>query len=82
MSYLSSDSRDKLLTNSTVIFLSRSAGAADTNSSFVAELDALGCKALMIQGSVVKEADVEKSMLAATKPLAGILQASMVLHVS
>jgi hypothetical protein len=70
------------LTNSTVIFLSRSAGAADTNSSFVAELDALGCKAIMIQGSVVKEADVEKSMLAATKPLAGILQASMVLHVS
>lgn len=76
------DGYSRLLTNSTVVFLSRSSGVAETYSGFIAELQALGCKAIMVQGSVFNESDVEKSMLAATKPLAGILQASMVLHVS
>lgn len=71
-----------MLTKSIVIFLSRSAGASETYSHFIAELAGLGCKAIMIRGSVVNGEDVERSMRAATKPLAGVLQASMVLHVS
>lgn len=64
-----------------VIFLSRSAGDASKYSSFVEELSALGTTATMIAGSVVDRSAVERAFASTSKPIRGILQASMVLKV-
>jgi hypothetical protein len=64
-----------------VIFLSRSAGDASKYSSFVEELRALGTTATMIGGSVVDRPAVDKALASTSKPIRGILHASMVLKV-
>ncbi|KAL9076681.1 MAG: hypothetical protein Q9157_003571 [Trypethelium eluteriae] len=63
-----------------IIFLSRSAKNDERYSAFVQELSAIGCTAIMVQGSVVDAAAVETAISYATKPVRGIIQASMVLR--
>ena len=69
------------LTRDLVIFLSRSAGAPEKYANVVQELKALGCSAIMVSGSVISEKDVERAIKMATKPVRGVIQASMVLKV-
>ncbi|KAL8818356.1 MAG: hypothetical protein Q9223_002991 [Gallowayella weberi] len=63
-----------------LIFLSRSAGKVSDNDPFVEELAAQGCSVQMFSGSVANAADVAKVVSSAAKPIAGVLQASMVLN--
>jgi NADPH:quinone reductase-like Zn-dependent oxidoreductase/acyl carrier protein len=63
-----------------IVFLSRSAGTLPAHSQFVAELAALGCTARLVSGDVGKYSDVVKMIKAASKPVGGILQASLVLR--
>lgn len=64
------------------VFLSRSAGKSAEDQSFFRELEAQGCSAIAIAGSVVELDDVKRAVKAASKPIAGVLQMSMVLRVS
>jgi hypothetical protein len=63
-----------------VIFLSRSASHHDRYASLVGELRDLGCEAVLVGGSVLDIGAVEDTIAEATKPIRGILQASMVLR--
>ncbi|KAF2195930.1 hypothetical protein K469DRAFT_545317 [Zopfia rhizophila CBS 207.26] len=63
-----------------LIFLSRSAGDTERYSSFIRELRELGCTAIMVPGSVVSQVDVDHAMKRATRPIRGVMQASMVLQ--
>ena len=65
-----------------VIFLSRSAGTPGKYDRFISELEALGCSALMVSGSVSTIEDVERAVKASKRPIRGVFQASMVLRVS
>ncbi|KAL8695116.1 MAG: hypothetical protein Q9224_003449 [Gallowayella concinna] len=62
-----------------LIFLSRSAGQVSNDDPFVKELAAQGCSVQMFSGSVANVADVAEVISSAAKPIAGVLQASMVL---
>lgn len=64
------------------VFMSRSAGASDTDKAFLAELVSQGCSAVAIAGSVVVMEDVERAVGAAPTPIAGVVQLSMALRVS
>jgi hypothetical protein len=66
---------------SEIVFLSPSAGDEQRYSSFVKELQCLGCRAVLVPGSVVDMSAVENAIRSATKPLKGVMQASMVLRV-
>lgn len=65
-----------------IVFLCRSAGTLPEHEHFVEELDAIGCKATLVAGDVVKSDHVVRAVKAATMPIGGILQAAMVLRVS
>lgn len=65
-----------------IIFFSRSAGKIGREDPFIQELEAQGCTVQTISGSISDAADVEKAATSATKPIAGVLQGSMVLDVS
>lgn len=65
-----------------LIFLSRSAGEVSNDDPFVKELAAQGCSVQTFSGSVANAADVARVVSSATKPIAGVLQAAMVLNVS
>lgn len=65
-----------------LIFFSRSAGKVSNDDPFVKELAAQGCSVQTFSGSVTDAADVAKVVSSASKPIAGVLQASMVLNVS
>lgn len=65
-----------------IVFLSRSAGSIPQDDPFVMELSTLGCMATMVSGDVCNYDDVVRAIKAAGKPVAGVLQASMVLKVS
>jgi len=69
------------LTRDLVVFLSRSAGAPGKYDKLMQELRALGCSAVMVSGSVISESDVKRAIKMATKPVRGVIQASMVLKV-
>ena len=62
-----------------MIFFSRSAGKVTQDDSFIKELEAQGCFVQRISGSVTNLEDVKKVVSSAAKPIAGVLQASMVL---
>ncbi|KAL8848055.1 MAG: hypothetical protein Q9221_006915 [Calogaya cf. arnoldii] len=62
-----------------LIFFSRSAGKVSSEDPFVKELAAQGCSVQLFSGSVANAADVENVVSSAAKPIAGVLQASMVL---
>jgi hypothetical protein len=64
-----------------IVFLSRSAGKSPDEDPFVQELEALGCRATRVSGDVCKYDDVVNAIKAAGEPIAGVLQASMVLRV-
>lgn len=65
-----------------IIFLSRSAGNVTSEDPFVKELASQGCSVQTFSGSVSNAKDVRKVVASAAKPIAGVLQASMVLSVS
>ena len=64
-----------------LIFLSRSAGKRTEDMDVICELESLGCRAHLVQGSVTDKCDVERAMSIVGIPsLKGILQMSMVLR--
>lgn len=65
-----------------LIYLGRSAGRSDSDKRFIAELALMGCSAQWFQGSVAIMEDVQNAVKKASKPIAGVLQMSMVLRVS
>ncbi|PHH62211.1 hypothetical protein CDD81_7338 [Ophiocordyceps australis] len=62
------------------VFLSRSAGKSVEDQSFLLELEAQGCRAVAVRGSVADMADVERAVEAAPSPIAGVWQLAMVLR--
>ena len=65
-----------------LIFFSRSAGSVTSEDPYIKELAALGCSVQTFSGSVSNLSDVKRVISSAAKPIAGVLQASMVLSVS
>lgn len=65
-----------------LVFLSRSAGSVTSEDPYIKELAARGCSVQTFSGSVSNLADVKRVVASAAKPIAGVLQASMVLSVS
>ncbi|KAL8671106.1 MAG: hypothetical protein Q9168_004388 [Polycauliona sp. 1 TL-2023] len=63
-----------------LIFLSRSAGQVTSDDPFVKELGTQGCSVQTFSGSVANAEDVAKAVASAARPVAGVLQASMVLN--
>lgn len=62
-------------------FLSRSAGSGSVqNAHFAAELRSLGCRVDMVGGSVADGACVGRAVAGLPRPLAGVVQMSMVLR--
>jgi hypothetical protein len=65
-----------------LVYLSRSAGTTIEDQAFFRELQAQGCEALAVAGSVTTLDDVQRAIALAPKPVAGVIQLSMVLRVS
>ena len=65
-----------------LIFMSRSAGSVTSEDPYIKELTACGCSVQTVSGSVSNLSDIEKAVSSAAKPIAGVLQASMVIDVS
>ena len=65
-----------------LIFFSRSAGSVTSEDPYIKELAARGCSVQTFSGSVANMSDVKRVIGSASKPIAGVLQASMVLDVS
>lgn len=63
-----------------LIFLSRSAGKRAEDADLVRELESMGCRIQLVQGSVANVDDVTRAITEAHAPLKGILQMSMVLR--
>lgn len=63
-----------------LIYISRRAGTGPGDESFVKELKSMGCEVKLIQGDVTNYDDVARAIAAATFPLKGVLQMSMVLR--
>jgi NAD(P)-dependent dehydrogenase (short-subunit alcohol dehydrogenase family)/acyl carrier protein len=60
------------------IYLSRSAGLTTKDDAFVSELQSMGCAIKLVSGDVTKLEDVKRAVAAATYPLKGVVQMSMV----
>jgi hypothetical protein len=65
-----------------LIFFSRSAGNLKVHQEIFDELQALGCSVQTFAGSVANIEDVKRVVGNADKPIAGVLQMSMILRVS
>jgi NADPH:quinone reductase-like Zn-dependent oxidoreductase/2-polyprenyl-3-methyl-5-hydroxy-6-metoxy-1,4-benzoquinol methylase len=63
-----------------VVFLSRSAGNIGDEDPFVRELASVGCRTTRLSGDVSNYEDVIRAVKAVESPIAGVLQASMVLR--
>lgn len=63
-----------------IVFLSRSAGSSPEHDQFAQELAALGCEAKLVAGDVSQYEDVVRAVRTASRPFAGVLQASLVLR--
>jgi acyl carrier protein len=63
-----------------LIFLSRSAGKRAEDADLVRELESMGCRVHLVQGSVANKDDVTRAINVADSPLKGVLQMSMVLR--
>ncbi|KAH0559950.1 hypothetical protein GP486_003525, partial [Trichoglossum hirsutum] len=63
-----------------LIFLSRSAGQKERDRALFHELRAMGCNVQAFAGSVGSKRDVENVVSMAAKPIAGVIQMSMVLQ--
>jgi hypothetical protein len=64
-----------------IVFLSRSAGSLAKDDPYFMELEAQGCSVQAFSGSVSNPADVLNVVKSVAKPIAGVLQAAMVLQV-
>jgi hypothetical protein len=65
-----------------LVYLSRSAGTTAEDQAFFRELEAQDCDAVAVAGSVTSLGDVQRAITLAQKPIAGVIQLSMVLRVS
>lgn len=65
-----------------LVYLSRSAGTTVEDKAFVRELEAQGCVAVTVAGSVTSLDDVRRAIALTQKPIAGVMQLSMTLRVS
>ncbi|PHH74536.1 hypothetical protein CDD82_4894 [Ophiocordyceps australis] len=65
-----------------LMFLSRSASANPEAGDFIDELSSQGCQVQLVAGNVAIMADVKRAVQAAAKPIAGVVNLSMVLKVS
>ncbi|KAJ4411015.1 Type I Iterative PKS [Gnomoniopsis sp. IMI 355080] len=63
-----------------LVFLTRSAGEDVKHSKFVAELESMGCRVTLVKGDVTVREDVDRAVAAASLPLKGVIQMSMVLR--
>ncbi|EFQ32027.1 KR domain-containing protein [Colletotrichum graminicola M1.001] len=63
-----------------LVYLSRSCGDTREKGRFLDELDAQGCSVVTVGGSVSSLADVERAIGAATRPVRGVVNMSMVLR--
>ncbi|XXG98856.1 hypothetical protein Hte_005186 [Hypoxylon texense] len=63
-----------------MIYLSRSAGTGTHDDIFANELKSMGCEAKFVQGDVTIPDDVARAVAAASSPLKGVIQMSMVLR--
>ena len=63
-----------------LVFLSRSAGKSGEDQDFLHELECQGCTTQIVIGSVTKLQDVQEAINIASRPIAGVLQLSMVLR--
>jgi aryl carrier-like protein len=63
-----------------LVYLSRSAGTGSGDESFINELNSMGCDVKLVRGDVTNPEDVTRAVAAATGPLKGIIQMSMVLR--
>ncbi|EFQ96996.1 fatty acid synthase S-acetyltransferase [Nannizzia gypsea CBS 118893] len=61
-----------------LIYLSRSAGRTAKDDVFVHELRTMGCAVKLVSGDTTKLEDVQRAIAAATYPMKGIVQMSMV----
>ena len=64
-----------------LVFLSRSAQEGPETQDFLDELRSQDCQVQLVAGSVVKAEDVQQAVSVPTKPLAGVIQMSMVIKV-
>lgn len=64
-----------------LVYLSRSAGTTDEDKAFFRELEVQGCEATAVAGDVTCLDDVQRAISQAPRPIAGIMQLSMVLRV-
>jgi hypothetical protein len=64
-----------------LIYLSRTAGKTERDRAFFKELEAHGCSIQTFPGSVSVLSDVEYAVKNSSKPIAGVMQMSMVLRV-
>ncbi|GKT93280.1 polyketide synthase [Colletotrichum tofieldiae] len=63
-----------------LIYLSRNSGNTQENDRFFDELEAQGCSVVAIRGSVGSLDDVKRAIGAATRPVRGVINMSMVLR--
>lgn len=64
-----------------LVFLSRSAGDSPDVQAFLGELKAQGCHTQLVTGSVTKLSDLKLAIETAERPIAGVINMSMVLRV-
>ncbi|KAJ0375506.1 putative PKS/NRPS-like protein biosynthetic cluster [Colletotrichum chrysophilum] len=63
-----------------LVFLSRSSGGTPETSNFLEELRSQGCLVKTVAGSVTNLDEVSRAITSATRPIAGVIQMSMVLR--
>jgi hypothetical protein len=64
-----------------LVFLSRSAGKSAAHKAFLYELETQGCSVQVFSGSVSNKEEVQNMVDNTFKPIAGVLQMSMMLKV-
>lgn len=64
-----------------LVYLSRSAGRSSRDKAFFQELEVQGCNITAVAGSVANLNDVERAVAMCSRPIAGVIQMSMVLRV-
>ena len=64
-----------------LVFLSRNAGANESDQSFFKELISMGCEVSAVAGMTQNISDVKKAVSTASGPIKGVIQLAMVLMV-
>lgn len=64
------------------VFIGRSGTDKAPARNLVKDLQAAGASVTVIRGDVAAYQDVEKAVAAATRPIGGVIQAAMSIHVS